>query len=70
MPDWLFDAPVGGERETKGDNHFVFSMAAPVASQTHWKAPPFHGAHPEPPPLINRNLAPDATEATYFGAML
>jgi hypothetical protein len=29
---YLFDALVGGERETKGDNHFVFSMAAPVAS--------------------------------------
>src|ERR1019366_8061749 len=39
----------------EGFSHFVTSMAAPVASgwsgwpggtRTHWKAPPFHGAHP------------------------
>ena len=36
-------------------SHFVASMTAPIASWsgcrvgpcTHWKAPPFHGAHPE-----------------------
>src|ERR1019366_10658756 len=42
---------------TEGFSHFVTSMAAPVASgwsgwpggtRTHWKAPPFHGAHPMP----------------------
>src|SRR3954469_8975575 len=40
---------------TRGFSHFVTSMTAPVASgwsglpggtYTHWKAPPFHGAHP------------------------
>src|SRR5450755_724171 len=39
---------------TEGFSHFVSSMTAPVASGwsgcrgtcTHWKAPPFHGAHP------------------------
>src|SRR3954465_806782 len=41
---------------TRGFSHFVTSMTAPVASgwsglpggtYTHWKAPPFHGAHPK-----------------------
>src|SRR5208283_4802185 len=41
---------------SEGFSHFVTSMTAPVASGwsdlpggacTHWKAPPFHGAHPE-----------------------
>src|SRR5271165_5176358 len=40
---------------SEGFSHFVTSMTAPVASGwsdlpggicTHWKAPPFHGAHP------------------------
>src|SRR5689334_5674282 len=39
----------------EGFSHFVTSMTAPIASGgsespggacTHWKAPPFHGAHP------------------------
>src|SRR5450631_2266047 len=43
---------------SEGFSHFVASIAAPVASgwsvrrvgtSTHWKAPPFHGAHPNPP---------------------
>jgi hypothetical protein len=41
---------------SEGFRHFVSSMPAPVASGwsespggtcTHWKAPPFHGAHPK-----------------------
>src|SRR5712675_2563148 len=41
----------------EGFRHFVSSMPAPVASGwsesaggacTHWKAPPCHGAHPQP----------------------
>ena len=39
----------------EGFSHFVTSMTAPIASgwsdcrvglRTHWKAPPYHGAHP------------------------
>jgi hypothetical protein len=40
-------------RYPEGFSHFVTSIAAPVALErspggtcTHWKAPPFHGAHP------------------------
>src|SRR5215471_16544799 len=41
----------------EGFSHFVTSMTAPIASGwsespggacTHWKAPPWHGAHPKP----------------------
>src|SRR5271165_6844833 len=41
---------------SEGFSHFVTSMTAPVASGwsdlpvgicTHWKAPPYHGAHPK-----------------------
>ena len=47
---------------SEGFRHFVSSMPAPVASgwsespggaRTHWKTPPYHGAHPL------RTLAPD-----------
>src|SRR5271156_2827881 len=42
---------------SEGFRHFVSSMPAPVASGwsespggacTHWKTPPYHGAHPQP----------------------
>ena len=42
-------------RHTRGFSHFVTSMTAPVTSgwsispggiRTHWKTPPYHGAHP------------------------
>jgi hypothetical protein len=45
-------------RYIEGFNHFVTSMTTPTTSgwnilpggiYTHWKAPPFHGARPEPP---------------------
>jgi hypothetical protein len=41
---------------SEGFSHFVTSMTAPIASGrsgcrggacTHWKAPPYHGAHPD-----------------------
>src|SRR5262249_18379516 len=50
---------------SEGFSHFVASMTAPVASGwsdspggpcTHWRVPPFHGAHPKrSSPGFNRN---------------
>src|SRR3954468_10204126 len=51
---------------TRGFSHFVTSMTAPVGSgwsglpggtYTHWKAPPFHGAHPKRSSLWFSNCA-------------
>src|SRR5439155_14853002 len=50
-----------GHRAVPAPSHFVASMTAPVASgwsvrrvglAPHWKAPPFHGAHPKPPSAV------------------